>query len=257
MIVGRRDEYPTTSMGIGLGIDEATRAASLLGYTVEVASRADSVASALALVRRGQPSALVSAVKTDDIIELGRECARLDVPLFNLVADDNSLRGERCSRSTFHICASQAMRDSALRFLADSAARPATTIELWHHRLERFGAAQLNDRFQSRFHRPMDSLAWAGWFGVKVAWEASLRARSADGSAIAAYLERNIAHFDGQKGVPLSFRRWDHQLRQPLYAVAASGSSEPMSIPTVSAGSSRDALDALGPNEQASSCHWR
>jgi ABC-type branched-subunit amino acid transport system substrate-binding protein len=255
VVGGRNDEYATSAMGIDLGIDEATRAASLLGGAVEVVSRVGSVENAVALVKRDRLSAMMCAANADEIAELGRECANLNTPLINLAAGDDSLRNQRCSRFTFHVCVSDAMRDGALRTLAASSSRTDATIELWSSHLERFGAAQLNDRFQSRFHRPMDSLAWAGWFAVKVAWEASLRVRSADGSAIAGYLERETTQFDGQKGVPLSFRRWDHQLRQPLYAVAASRSSEPLSIPAAT-GASRDELDVLGTTKEASSCHW-
>ena len=256
VVAGRNDEYATSSMGIDLGIDEATRAASLLGAGVEVVSRVGSIENAVALVRRDRLSAMICAAGADEIAELGRECANLNTPLLNLTASDDSLRNQRCSRFTFHVCASDAMQHRALTGMAASSNRTDATIELWSSRLERFGAAQLNDRFQSRFHRPMDSQAWAGWFAMKVAWEASLRVRSADGPAISDYLERETTQFDGQKGVPLSFRRWDHQLRQPLYAVAASRSSEPVSIPAATGGS-RDELDVLGTTKEASSCHWR
>ena len=257
VMVARNDELALSSMGIDQGLDEATRAASLLGHTVQVVARADSIAGATELVRRERPSAILCAAAAEDIVELGGECASLSTPLFNLAAADDSLRNDRCARFTFHVCASDAMRESARRAVADSSARPDTTIEIWHPRLERFGAAQLNDRFRSRFHRSMDSLAWAGWFAVKAASEASLRARATDGSAIGAYLERETAQFDGQKGVPLSFRPWDHQLRQPLYAVGASPSAEPVAVPALSAGSSRADLDVLGTNAETSSCHWR
>jgi hypothetical protein len=256
VVVRSNDELATSAMGVTLGCDEAARAGSLLGGSIDVAGRADSVASTLALVRRDRLSAVLCAADADAVAEIGRECVSLETPLFNLTATDDSLRNARCSRLTFHVCASDAMRQSALRMLPDAPARGNTTIELWDDRLERFGAAQLNDRFRSRFNRPMGSSAWAGWFAVKVAWEASLRARSSDGSAIAAYLERDTTQFDGQKGVPLSFRRWDHQLRQPLYAASPSRTSEPVSIPALNAESARNQLDALGANEEATACHW-
>jgi len=254
--VGNGDQYATSLMGVELGIDEAKRAASLLGGTVELVSRAASASDASAIIRRERPSAMLCAASADDVAELSRACADLRIPLLNLSAADDSLRNERCSRFTFHVCASNAMRQSAISAMSHTSARTDTTIEMWSGRLERFGAAQLNDRFQSRFHRPMDSQAWAGWFAVKVAWEANLRARTTDASAIAEFLDRETAQFDGQKGVPLSFRHWDHQLRQPLYAVAASSSSAPIAIPD-STGGSRADLDVLGTNQEASSCHWQ
>ena len=76
----------------------------------------------------------------------------------------------------------------------------------WHHSLTRFGAEQLNSRFEARFGAPMDSLAWASWLAVKIAAETALRATP---------LER--LRFDGHKGVPLWFE--NQRLRQPLYVV--------------------------------------
>jgi ABC transporter substrate binding protein (PQQ-dependent alcohol dehydrogenase system) len=132
-------------------------------------------------------------------------------------------------------------------------------IELWDSRLERFGASQLNDRFAARFAEPMSSAAWAGWFAVKVAWEASQRAGAVDGAAIAAYLERDTSSFDGQKGVPLSFRRWDHQLRQPLYvrkSAAPHASRTDAATPVPDGAPSRESLDSLGTTREMTSCRW-
>ena len=252
-VIGRKDAYAMATLGIELGLDEATRAASLLGGAVDVVGRADTIANTSALVRRERLSVLLCAANADDTVEIGRACESVNTPLFNLSAADDSLRNQRCSRLTFHVCASDAMQRAALD-ATNSSVRTDATIEVWNDRLERFGAAQLNDRFRSRFRRPMDSLAWTGWFAMKVAWESSLRARSTDGSATAAYLERETAQFDGQKGVPLSFRRWDRQLRQPVYVVTASKPTEPIPIPT-SASASRQELDALGTSEEASTCH--
>lgn len=79
----------------------------------------------------------------------------------------------------------------------------------WHHSLTRFGAEQLNSRFEARFGAPMDSLAWASWLAVKIAAEMALRGRP---------LEK--LRFDGHKGQPLWFQ--GNRLRQPLYVVKGS-----------------------------------
>jgi ABC transporter substrate binding protein (PQQ-dependent alcohol dehydrogenase system) len=104
----------------------------------------------------------------------------------------------------------------------------------------------------------MDGAAWAGWMAVKVLWEASLRARSTDGAALRAYLDRDATQFDGHKGWPLSFRAWDHQLRQPLYLVAPAENGGTRIVGEVPAGrgehSSREMLDRLGADATASAC---
>lgn len=135
---------------------------------------------------------------------------------------------------------------------------------VWHHSLERFGASQLNDRFRDHAGRPMDSLGWTGWMAMKVLWEATLRARTTDAGALARLLVSDRMQFDGHKGVRLSFRPWDHQLRQPLYLVRARDADPPedgfevvAEVPRARPGepeSSRDRLDRLGHAESEGGC---
>jgi hypothetical protein len=77
---------------------------------------------------------------------------------------------------------------------------------LWHHSLERFGAAQLNDRFHSAGITP-DDQAWLGWFAVKLLWEAGVRGRS----------PRDMS-YDGHKGTALRFNAAG-ALLQPVYVI--------------------------------------
>jgi hypothetical protein len=265
----KRDTERAFFMGIALGMDEAARAATLLGGGIAVVARVTSVRDAAALLERDAPGVLICAANAAEVAELAGDATRRGVVLVNATATADVLRNARCARLLFHVAASDAMRADAQRLWstqAGSAATPPDEPALWDARLERFGAGQLNARFESRFHHPMDSDAWAGWFAVKVAWEASQRARSVDGASIAEYLERDTTQFDGQKGVPLSFRRWDHQLRQPLYVAPTSDSpvrdaraersAPPTPIPAPDATPARAALDALGTSEQASTCRW-
>jgi ABC transporter substrate binding protein (PQQ-dependent alcohol dehydrogenase system) len=133
------------------------------------------------------------------------------------------------------------------------------SIELWSSTLERYGAAQLNDRYRARFGRSMSSAAWAGWVAVKIAWEASLRARSVESNALLRVLESDATQFDGHKGTPLSFRRWDHQLRQPLYATERGANHERVvaDLPDVGRNNARpmrDELDEFGFKSGETSC---
>jgi hypothetical protein len=93
------------------------------------------------------------------------------------------------------------------------------SVALWGSTLERFGASQINQRFRDKYHMEMDGSAWAGWAAVKIVAEAAMRARSTAPAKLVGYLESPTTAFDGHKGWPLTFRRADHQLRQPLYAV--------------------------------------
>jgi len=147
----------------------------------------------------------------------------------------------------------------------DGAPRPRVGIwpTLWHHTLSRYGATQLNERFRTRFGLPMDALGWAGWFAVKVAWEAVNRASTTRGSELVRFLESERAAFDGHKGRPLSFRPWDHQLRQPVHLVkpaAGPGGGEwevVAELPRAARGqaiASQELLDRLGDGEAESRC---
>ncbi|MGH7545050.1 MAG: ABC transporter substrate-binding protein, partial [Gemmatimonadota bacterium] len=138
---------------------------------------------------------------------------------------------------------------------------------LWHPGLFRYGAEQLSDRFQDRFAEPPDSRAWTAWMAAKILAEGALRARSVDGPALVAYLEGRRAQFDGHKGLSLTFRPWDHQLRQPVYLVRArrEGAAAREAFEHVAelplgdvppATSSRDFLDRLGDGPEQTACRF-
>jgi len=86
----------------------------------------------------------------------------------------------------------------------------------WHYELERFSARELNGRFRRRFNAPLAETSWASWAAVKLVGEAVVRAGAGDSAALVAFME-SAPPFDGHKGDALTFRKWDHQLRQPLY----------------------------------------
>jgi ABC-type branched-subunit amino acid transport system substrate-binding protein len=93
-------------------------------------------------------------------------------------------------------------------------------VTSWYHGLERFSARELNRRFYRRFERPAEGFAWTNWAAVKLVVEGVLRSASTDASALVNYLE-GAPPFDGHKGRSLTFREWNHQLRQPLYVLKA------------------------------------
>lgn len=86
----------------------------------------------------------------------------------------------------------------------------------WHWSWERYGAPQLNGRFEKATNRQMGASDWAAWIAVKGIVEAMQRLSSTDFRKVAAYLRGQEITIDGFKGNRLSFRAWDNQLRQPL-----------------------------------------
>jgi ABC transporter substrate binding protein (PQQ-dependent alcohol dehydrogenase system) len=88
----------------------------------------------------------------------------------------------------------------------------------WHHELERFSARDLNSRFRRRFGAPLTEVSWAAWAAVKLIGEAVVRGGVANPVGLGAFFASSPP-FDGHKGAALTFRPWDHQLRQPLYVI--------------------------------------
>ncbi len=237
------------TLGIRLGIDEASHSAALFnGSVVSVPVTASTL-----------PSARVAAVVGGDAqrcLALARAAESAGVIFMNASCSNDALRGKDCRPTTFHVVPSDAMyRDALVRARAPQGA----IATAWDASLERFGADTLNGRFRARFGRGMSADAWAGWMAIKVLWESALRAHATEVSALLDYLAREVTQFDGHKGVPLSFRTWDHQLRQPMYIVGVDKDRQRRVIAEVPASlpaemSSRDALDLLGTPAIRSAC---
>lgn len=86
----------------------------------------------------------------------------------------------------------------------------------WHWTWERHGAPQLNQRFEKRAKRTMQSADWAAWAAVKAIVEAVVRSKSTEFAQVTAYLKSARLTLDVYKGTPASFRPWNNQLRQPV-----------------------------------------
>jgi ABC transporter substrate binding protein (PQQ-dependent alcohol dehydrogenase system) len=123
----------------------------------------------------------------------------------------------------------------------------------WHWTWEHNGAPQVNARFEKRSGgRHMEGADWAAWVAVKMIVQATLRTHSADFSKQRAFILGTGA-FDGDKGLAVSVRPWDHQVRQAVllaapYEVVASAPIEGFLHQT-------NELDTLGDDQPESTCH--
>lgn len=125
----------------------------------------------------------------------------------------------------------------------------------WHPRWERYGAPQLNRRFSRHASRLMGSHDWSAWVAVK-AIAASLEDRpKATLAEHAQALRGSQVGIDGFKGVSLSFRAWDGQLRQPVFLAHADGVAS--LAPVDGAMHPKDVLDTLGADQADSACKAR
>jgi ABC transporter substrate binding protein (PQQ-dependent alcohol dehydrogenase system) len=97
----------------------------------------------------------------------------------------------------------------------------------------------------------MEGLDWAAWIAVKMVVQATLRTRSTDFETQRKFI-LGEGSFDGNKGLAVSVRPWDHQLRQAVllaspYTVVASPPVEGFLHKT-------NDLDTLGDDAPESPC---
>ena len=111
---------------------------------------------------------------------------------------------------------------------------------------------QVNSRFERKSGgRHMDGPDWAAWMAVKMIVQSSLRTESADFAKQRAFILGD-GNFDGAKGLAVSVRPWDHQVRQAVllaapYEVVADAPVEGFLHRT-------NTLDTLGDDEQELPC---
>jgi len=96
---------------------------------------------------------------------------------------------------------------------------PDYRVALWDASLDEGDAGEFNNRYITQWGSAAEAPAWAAYQAVKIIFEAVRDTGSKDGAALVDYLENSGAEFALAKGPGVSFRPWDHQLRQPLYAI--------------------------------------
>ena len=120
----------------------------------------------------------------------------------------------------------------------------------WHAQFERYGAPQVSRRFFKAAKRPMTDRDWAAWMAGKTLLAVATAAPKGPNSAWAQALAKTS--IDGSKGVGMSFRAWDGQLRQTMLltdgqGVIAQAPIEGLLHPT-------DVLDTLGADAPEKLC---
>lgn len=265
IVVGGASESPrlaARSMGVAMGVEEADHSARLFGGGVRV-ERAASREDLERFVSRARRTAnelvgVIGGESANECSALAEASGNVDAMYVNVLCSADELRGRSCRSSMFHVAPSDAMIADARAQASRDVSVGEADVEAWDASLQAFGADTLNQRFRARFDIAMASDAWAGWFAVKALSEAVLRAKPTSTAGLTEYLESDRATADGHKGRPLSFRAWDHQLRQPLYVVS-SGEKRVVEVPLTKGGTqdSRAILDELGASTAKSACHFK
>ena len=123
----------------------------------------------------------------------------------------------------------------------------------WHWTWDHNGAPQVNSRFEKKANgRRMEGADWAAWIAVKMIVQAVLHTRSADFTKDRAFILGD-GSFDGDKGLAVSVRHWDHQVRQAVLLAAPYEVVE--SAPIEGFLHQTNDLDTLGDDQPESPCH--
>ena len=88
--------------------------------------------------------------------------------------------------------------------------------ESWHPAIELWGGTQFQNRFKKLADRTLRPTDYNAWLGTRIVGEAATRTKSGDYKTLAAYIKSPAFDVAGFKGVGLSIRGWNGQVRQPI-----------------------------------------
>mgnify|MGYP001288961168 FL=1 len=177
-----------------------------------------------------------------------RRTAQKEIPIFTkgvnydimVVADEKGEFGEYLSYRTWDP-----------RLIVGSQGLKPTN---WHRTHEQWGATQMQNRFRRKSGRWMTPVDYSAWVAVRVIGEAVSRVQDNKLQSIKEYLFSEGFGIGAYKGVKVSFRNWNGQLRQPILLAA------PRSMVSVSPQEGylhpTSELDTLGVDEPESSCKF-
>jgi ABC transporter substrate binding protein (PQQ-dependent alcohol dehydrogenase system) len=86
----------------------------------------------------------------------------------------------------------------------------------WSPSHDQWGAIQIQNRFIDAYKRRMTDKDMASWTAVRIVGEAATRTNSTDSAKIAEFVKGPEFEIAAFKGVPLTLRAWDQQIRQPI-----------------------------------------
>ncbi len=142
------------------------------------------------------------------VTDSGHVLAQRQIPVFTqrapehdvvVVADENEVFGAYIPYRTWEP-----------RPVAGDAGLIART---WHGSWEGFGSTQLQRRFEKAAGRYMTDVDYQVWLALRSIGEAVTRTNSAEVGKVRDYMLSDKFELSGFKGMALSYRPWNHQLR--------------------------------------------
>ncbi|MCK5550916.1 MAG: ABC transporter substrate-binding protein [Hyphomicrobiaceae bacterium] len=119
-----------------------------------------------------------------------------------VVADEGNLFGDYLPYRTWDA-----------RPVAGTAGLVATS---WHPAIEMWGGTQFQNRFKRLVNRNMRPLDYNAWMAARIVGEAATRKNSGSFSDLVPFIKSPEFALSAFKGVRLSLRDWNGQLRQPV-----------------------------------------
>jgi ABC transporter substrate binding protein (PQQ-dependent alcohol dehydrogenase system) len=124
----------------------------------------------------------------------------------------------------------------------------------WSPVMDEYASTQLQLRFRRAAGRPMTNKDYGAWLAVRAIGEAATRTGATDATRLIAYLHGADFVLSGYKGLELSFRAWDGQLRQPV--LLADARSLVSISPQLGFLHETNDLDSLGTDQPETTCHF-
>lgn len=90
------------------------------------------------------------------------------------------------------------------------------TAQSWHPAIELWGGTQFQNRFKRQSVRDMRPIDYNAWLAARMIGEAASRTKSGKYQDLVNYIKSPKFDIAGFKGVGLSLRNWNGQLRQPI-----------------------------------------
>jgi ABC transporter substrate binding protein (PQQ-dependent alcohol dehydrogenase system) len=90
------------------------------------------------------------------------------------------------------------------------------TAESWHPAIELWGGTQFQNRFKRLADRTMRPIDYNAWLAVRMIGEAASRTKSSEYKDLISYIKGPNFDVAGFKGVGLSLRNWNGQIREPI-----------------------------------------
>ena len=126
----------------------------------------------------------------------------------------------------------------------------------WDKSYTEFGAMHLQNALPRLAKRKTTERDYTAWLGVRTLADSAMRSHKTTPQELKAFLLSDKFKLEGFKGQALTFRTWDHQMRQPI--ILGGGTRVPVSTsPQEGFLHEKNLTDTLGFDEPETKCKFR